>query len=122
MAEMGVGKVIGVDLSSGDFGRRVDVQNIPGTLDLLRDKLRPRARQRYRRLPTIPETMIMSSFVTSLSRQREQRRQADMLFRPRLPRIGLLDWHRFDEIAEAGRAHAAELLAGLGKEELAAYR
>jgi len=121
MAEMGVGKVIGVDLS-GDFGKRLDMETIPGTLELLRDKLRPRAKQLYRRLPTMPETMMMSSFITSLSRQREQRRYADLLFRPRMPRMGLLDWHRFEEIVEAGRSHATEMLAGMGEEALAAYR
>ncbi len=121
MAQMGVGKVIGVDLS-GDFGRRLDMQLIPSTLELLRDKLRPRAKQLYRRLPTMPETMMISSFITSLSRQREQRRYADLLFRPKLPRMGLLDWHRFDQIVDAGRTHAGEILNGMSDEALAGYR
>ncbi|RYE77863.1 MAG: patatin, partial [Hyphomicrobiales bacterium] len=121
MAEMGVGKIIGVDLS-GDFGKALDIEALPGTLEMLRDKLRPRAKQRYRRLPTMPETMMMSSFITSLSRQREQRRQADLLFRPRLPRMGLLDWHRFEEVVEAGRRHAVTLLAGMGEPGLVDYR
>jgi NTE family protein len=121
MAEMGVGKIIGVDLS-GDFGKGLDIETLPATLEMLRDKLRPRAKQRYRRLPTMPETMMMSSFITSLSRQREQRRQADLLFRPRLPRMGLLDWHRFEEVVEAGRRHAVTLLAGMGEPGLVDYR
>jgi NTE family protein len=121
MAGLGVGKVIGIDLS-GDFGRRLDMQLVPGTLALLRDKFRPRAKQLYRRLPTMPETMMLSSFITSLSRQREQRRFADLLFRPRLPRTRLLDWHRFEQIVEAGREHAREVLGELGSEGLGAYR
>lgn len=122
MAGMGVGRIIGVDLSSDDPSERLDFEAIPGALELLRDKLRPRSRQRYRGLPTIPETMMMSSFVTSLARQREQGRSADLLFRPNLPRMGLLDWHRFDEIVHAGRSEAEAILAGMSKETLAAYR
>lgn len=112
MARAGVGRIIGVDVS-GDLARRLDVPAIPGPLALLADRLRPRARQRYRRLPTLPETMLMSTFITAIARQREQRRHADLLFRPELPRMGLLDWHRFDEVVEAGRRHARDVLEGL---------
>jgi NTE family protein len=121
MAAMGAGKVIGVDLSS-DFGRRLDMDAMPSAFELLRDRLRPRSKQRYRRLPTMPETMMISSFITSLSRQEDQRRFADLVFRPSLPKMGLLDWHRFDEVVEAGRRHAAEVLASMSKDALAAYR
>ncbi len=29
--------------------------------------------------------------------------------------MGLLDWHGFEEVVEAGRRHAAALLAGLAR-------
>jgi NTE family protein len=121
MAEMGVGKVIGVDVS-GEFGRKAELETLPGVMALLLDKLRPRKRQRYRHVPTVPETMLTSSFVTSLSRQREQRRFADLLFKPTLPRMGLMDWHRFEQVVDAGRAHARDVLSGMSAEALAAYR
>jgi NTE family protein len=121
MAGLGVGKVIGVDVS-GDVGDRHDIEAVPGTFALLLDKLRPREQQRYRRLPTLPETMLMSSFITAMSRQREQRREADLLFRPPLPSMRLLDWHRFPDVVEAGYVHAVEVLSAMGDKGLADYR
>ena len=115
------GKVIGVDVS-GDVGDRHDIEAVPGTFALLLDKLRPRERQRYRRLPTLPETMLMSSFITAMARQREQRREADLLFRPPLPRMGLLDWHRFPDVVEAGYRHAVEVLSAMSDDVLTDYR
>lgn len=109
MARMGVGKIIGVDVT-GDSVRRLDIAAMPGPLALLRDRFRPRAEQRFRRVPTVPETMLMSTFITSVSRQREQRRYADLLFHPELPKMGLLDWSRFDDVVAAGRTHAMRVL------------
>jgi len=77
MARHGAGKIIGVDLSSTP-SERLRIDTLPRPLALLRDKLRPRRRQLYRNLPTIPETMIASSFITSLSRQREQLKDVDL--------------------------------------------
>lgn len=110
MARMGVGRIVGVDVTT-DRARPLDLTALPSPLAVLADRLRPRSTQRYRRLPTLPETMLMSTFISSMSRQREQRRYADLLFRPPLPRMGLLDWHRFDELVAAGREHARQLLA-----------
>jgi NTE family protein len=109
MARLDVGKIVGVDVT-GDLARPLDIPAIPSALALLRDRLRSRARQRYRRVPTMPETMLMSTFIASMSRQREQRPYADLLFRPNLPRIGLLDWHRFDDVVAEGRLCAEQML------------
>jgi predicted acylesterase/phospholipase RssA len=65
MARMGVGRIIGVDVT-GEATRPLDVEHVPGTLSLLWDRLRPQAQQRYRRLPTMPETVMMSTFITSI--------------------------------------------------------
>ena len=70
-------------------------------------------------LPTLPETMLLSTFINSMSRQREQRRYADILFRPETPPMGLLDWHRFEELVAAGRRHGRHLLSSM---ELSDYR
>ena len=111
MARLDVGKIVGVDVT-GDLARPLDIPAIPSALALLRDRLRSRARQRYRRVPTMPETMLMSTFIASMSRQREQRPYADLLFRPNLPRIGLLDWNRFDDVVAEGRLCAEQMLNG----------
>jgi NTE family protein len=121
MARRGVARVIGVDVTNVRE-RPLNIARIPSALALLRDRLRPRIDQRYRCLPTLPETMLMSTFINSMSRQREQRRYADLLFHPDLPRMGLLDWHRFDEVVTAGRTHAVRVLAEMGDDRLAEFR
>ena len=60
MAQLGAGRIIGVDLSV-DREQVFDIDCVPGTLALLRDKLRPRAKRRHH-LPSVPETMLRSSF------------------------------------------------------------
>jgi NTE family protein len=111
MAGLGAGRIIGVDLSV-DRGQVFDIDCVPGTLALLRDKLKPRAKRRYR-LPSVPETMLRSSFITSISKQKEMGKFTDLLFQPRVPECRLLDWSRFDEMVAAGYSQARQMLAGL---------
>lgn len=120
MAQLGAGQIIGVDLST-DHGRMFDFDRVPGTLALLRDKLRPLAKQRYR-LPSVPETLLTSSFITSTSKQKAMRKFVDLLFQPRIPRVGLLDWKRYDDIVAAGYNHARKILAGLSDEKRKLFR
>jgi NTE family protein len=98
-----------------------DFDRVPGTLALLRDKLRPLAKQRYR-LPSVPETLLTSSFITSTSKQKAMRKFVDLLFQPRIPRVGLLDWKRYDDIVAAGYNHARKILAGLSDEKRKLFR
>ncbi|WP_347263942.1 patatin-like phospholipase family protein [Nitrobacter sp.] len=115
MARFGAGRIIGVDLSV-DREQLFDIDHVPGTLTLLRDKLRPRAKRRYR-LPSVPETMLRSSFITSISKQKEMGKFTDLLFRPRITDGRLLDWSRFEEVVAAGYSQAREVLAGLSDEQ-----
>jgi NTE family protein len=120
MAQLGAGKIIGVDLST-DHGRVFAIDRVPGTLALLRDRLRPRAKQRYR-LPSVPETLLASSFITSISKQKTVRKFADLLFQPRVAGVGLLDWKRYDHVVAIGYNHAREVLAGLTDEKRKLFR
>lgn len=115
MARLGAGRIIGVDLSV-DREQLFDIDDVPGTLTLLRDKLRPRAKRRYR-LPSVPETMLRSSFITSISKQKEMGKFTDLLFRPRITDGRLLDWSRFEEVVAAGYSQAREVLASLSDEQ-----
>ncbi len=119
MAQIGAGRIIGVDLST-DHGRTFEIDRVPGTFALLRDKLRPRSKQRYR-LPVVPETLITSSFIASIAKQRAMRQFADLLFQPRISRGGMLDWKRYDDIVAAGYNHAKQVLAGLTDEKLKTF-
>lgn len=120
MAQLGAGRIIGVDLSI-DRGQVFDIDRMPGTLALLRDKLRPRAKQRYR-LPSVPETMLRSSFITSISKQKAMGKFTDLLFQPRVPDGRLLDWSRFEEMVAAGYSHARQVLGGLTDEQREMFR
>ena len=120
MARLGAGRIIGVDLSV-DREQVFDIDCVPGTLTLLRDKLKPRAKRRYR-LPSVPETMLRSSFITSISKQKEMGKFTDLLFQPRVPECRLLDWGRFDEMVAAGYSQARQMLAGLTDEQREMFR
>jgi NTE family protein len=120
MAQLGAGRIIGVDLSV-NREQVFDIDCVPGTLALLRDKLRPRAKRRYP-LPSVPETMLRSSFITSLSKQKAMGKFTDLLFQPRVPDGRLLDWSRFEEMVAAGYSHASQVLAGLTDEQREMFR
>ncbi|EAQ36117.1 Patatin [Nitrobacter sp. Nb-311A] len=120
MARLGAGRIIGVDLSI-DREQLFDIDCVPGTPTLLRDKLKPRAKRRYL-LPSVPETMLRSSFITSISKQKEMGKFTDLLFRPRTPECRLLDWSRFDEMVAAGYSQARQVLAGLTDEQREMFR
>ena len=111
MARLGAGKIIGVDLSV-DRGFTYDLDNVPGNFALLRDRLRSRANQRYQ-LPSVPETLLKSSFIASSPKQKTLRGIVDLLFQPSVAGIGLLDWKRYDQIVAAGYTHARDVLAAL---------
>jgi len=109
-ARRGIGTVIGVDLNFKK-PRRMEFDDVPGTWALLRDRLRPRAQQRYK-LPSLSAYLLNVTILYSMSRQREARSQTDIYFNPPLDRVGMLQWNRFDQIVEQGHAHALQVLAG----------
>ncbi|MDQ2779977.1 MAG: cyclic nucleotide-binding domain-containing protein [Pseudomonadota bacterium] len=109
--QRGVGLVIGVDLGSRK-PRRIELDTVPGAWALLRDRLRPRAKRRYR-LPSMMAYLMNVTVLYSTSRQRQSQRLCDLYFNPPLYRVGMLQWSRFDQIVEQGRAHGVEVLAAL---------
>lgn len=108
-ARRGVGCVIGVDLSFRT-PRKLAFDEVPGSWALLRDRLRPRKARRYK-LPSLPAYLLNTTILYSMSRQREAQRLTDVHFNPPLDRVGLLEWSRFDSIAQQGYEHALEVLA-----------
>jgi NTE family protein len=107
----GVGCVIGVDLGVHS-ARRLEFEDVPGSWELLLDRLRPRAKRRYR-LPSLVSYLLNVTILYSVSRRDEVRRASDVYFNPPLYKVGLLDWSRFEAIVGQGEAHAVEILAGL---------
>ena len=106
----GVGRVIGVDLSFRK-PRKIENPEVPGSWALLRDRLRPKHKRRYR-LPTLANYLMNVTVLYSTSRQRQARRLTDDYLNPPLERVGMLQWDRFEQIVEQGYAHACEVLDG----------
>lgn len=119
MGRYGVSKIVAVDLQT-DRVRKVDFDWIPDTLSLLVDRLRRRPKRLYD-LPSLPEMLLTTSVLQSTGRQREMRARADICFRPRLDRVRLLDWHKFDDVVRSGYDGAREEIGLLDPKELAAY-
>ncbi len=116
----GVGRVIGADLSFRQ-PRRIELAEVPSAWALLRDRLRMRSRRRYR-LPSLVSYLMNVTVMYSASRQRQARALTDLYFNPPLPRVGMLQWRRFDDIVLQGLVHGREVLAALPAEALRAYR
>jgi len=116
----GVGKVIGVDLSLRK-PRRIEHDEVPGTWALLCDRLRPRARRKYR-FPSLVAYLMNVTILYSTSRQRQSRRLTDLHFNPPLERVGMLQWDKFDSIVQQGRDHALQVLDAMPAGALQAYR
>jgi NTE family protein len=120
MREMrGVGKVIGIDLGVRN-PRRLDFDEVPSSWTLLLDRLRPRAKRRYR-LPSLTSYLLNITILYSISRQAEARRLTDLYFNPPLYKVGLLEWARFDAIVRQGEEHAVEVLAELDEPQRARF-
>ena len=116
----GVGKVIGMELGTRK-PLPVALEEVPGTWALLRDRFRPRPKRRYT-LPTLMTYLLNVSIMYSTSRQRESQKLTDLYFKPPLARVGMLQWGRFDSIAEQGYAHACEVLDAMTDEQLRPFR
>jgi NTE family protein len=62
--------------------------------------------QRMRGSPSIVSILMRSGTVGSEAQRRVVREQADLLFEPPLPEIGLRDWHALEQAIAEGYAHA----------------
>jgi NTE family protein len=105
----GVGKVIGVDLSQRKR-RRIELDEVPGSWALLRDRLRPRHKRRYK-LPSLMAYLMNVTILYSTSRQRESQKLTDIYFNPPLERVTMLQWDKFDAIVAQGYAHGVDVLS-----------
>jgi len=70
--------------------------------------------QRMRGTPSIISILMRSGTVGSEAQRRVVREQADYLFEPPLPDIGLRDWQSFDRAIAEGYEHAIARIAKNG--------
>jgi NTE family protein len=108
-AQRGVGTVIGIELDARQ-PLQVDVDEMPGSWALMRDRLRPPRSRRYR-LPSLPAYLMTVMVLNSQSHSRRSRALTDLYFNPPMHRIGLLQWKHFDRIVQIGYDHALVVLA-----------
>ena len=104
----GVGRVIGVDLAPNK-ARQLLFDEVPGPWALLRDKLRPRAKRRFR-MPTLATYLLNVTILYSSSQRRQAQGMTDVYLHPPLERVGMLQWSRFDEIVGQGYIYAVKAL------------
>jgi NTE family protein len=64
--------------------------------------------QRMRGTPSIVSILMRSGTVGSEAQRRVVREQADFLFEPPMPTIGIRDWNSLDQAIAAGYAHARQ--------------
>jgi NTE family protein len=119
MARRGASRIIGVDLLR-DRGLRYELEEVPSALELMRDKLRGRARRH--RLPSLTSLLLNTSMMYSYARQQEALSLVDLHFAPTVYRFGMLDWSQFDNIVDAGYRHGIEQLEKMGDAAIAPYR
>lgn len=109
--QWGVGKVIGVDLGF-EAPQRIELEQLPGPWALLRDRLQPGQRRRYR-LPSLMSYLMGVTSLVSVSRQRESGRLADIYIKPTLSKVGLLQWGRYESTVLQGYEQALRVLDGI---------
>jgi NTE family protein len=112
----GVGKIIGIDLNHSK-GRLIKHENVPGSLAILIDRFRPRHRRRYQ-LPSLAAYLMKVTVLYSMSRQEQHKKLTDLYFNPPLPRVGMLEWKKFNQIVGQGYAYGQEIFAGMSDTEL----
>jgi len=118
--QRGVATVIGVDLSNRK-ARRIEFDEMPGTWTLLRDRLRPRKSRRFK-LPSLPNLLINTTILYSMSRQKQAKALTDLYFNPPLDRIGMLDWSKYALVVAQGYQHALAVLGERAEAEAEALK
>jgi NTE family protein len=119
MARMGAARIIGVNLLRGR-DEKYDLEELPGWLELLRDRLRG-ARRKYS-LPSLTSLLVNTSLMYSHARQQKAQADVDLYFAPGVEQYGMLEWKQFDRIVEAGYRHACEEIERAGEARIAPFR
>jgi NTE family protein len=120
MEAMGAGRIIGIDMRPGQRAA-THAETIPTGMQMLIDHFRDRNRRRYR-LPALPQTMLAACFMTSSARQEEAAARAHLHIRPRVKKIGLLDWGKLHDAVSQGYGHATRQLDSLPPGTLDTFR
>ncbi|WP_082793221.1 patatin-like phospholipase family protein [Ramlibacter tataouinensis] len=108
MAQRGAGRIIGVNLLREGTRKYQGIEELPGSWQLMLDKMRGKRN----RLPGLVPLLLNASIMYSYARQAEAKRYVDLYFAPGVHGYGMLDWSKFDRIVQAGYEYAREQLQG----------
>lgn len=120
MEAQGVGKIIGVVMTE-EPTQPLGLTELPDSLELFIDSFKSATKRKYR-LPFLPEILLNSTISASVNRQRRAVDQVDLLIRPSVTRVGLLDWEKYDQIIREAHADTSRMLAEMGDDALREYR
>ncbi len=106
MRERFPGSTIAVDIRT-DYAVAAGVEEyeLPGSWRMLREWISGRRR------PSLFRILLRAGTINSEASAQTARAAADLVIAPPLRDVDLLDWSRFDEVVEAGHAHARRVLA-----------
>ena len=121
MRRLGARHIVGIDLLP-DVVHKHELNNLPTTGGILRDKMRSRKAQRYRRLPSMPNTLLTASVITSMARQKKLRAHVDILFQPNTRGVSLLDWKKYDILFDRAKDDALRQLETIDETILNNFR
>ncbi|HEX2202712.1 MAG TPA: patatin-like phospholipase family protein, partial [Longimicrobium sp.] len=114
MRAAGAGTVIAAEVSLEEDAA-FTVERVPTTGELLRSRF-GRGEVRF---PSLMEVVMRASMLHSVGRQREALDLADLTLRPPVDPFGMMEFHRLEEIAEVGYAHAREAVGAWMAEQKA---
>jgi NTE family protein len=100
------GRVIAIDIA-GDYAIKASVEeaDLPPVWRMMRDWFRG-----VRPRPSILQILLRSGMVNSASTAENNRRHSDVMIKPPVDQLELLDWSSFDRAIEIGYRHALQLL------------
>ena len=110
--EFGAGVVIACDLDL-DKQYRLDYQAFPSNWELFKDRYITRGK-RFR-VPDLPSIVFQATLLGNHEKHEKALADADILFRPKVRKIGFLDWGAFGQAMEIGYLHAMERLEQAGR-------
>ena len=110
--EFGAGVVIACDMDL-DKQYRLDYQVFPSNWELFKDRYITRGK-RFR-VPDLPSIVFQATLLGNHEKHAKALADADILFRPKVRKIGFLDWGAFGQAVEIGYLHARECLDQAGR-------
>ncbi|MEQ1754784.1 MAG: patatin-like phospholipase family protein [Micropepsaceae bacterium] len=115
MSTIAQGPVIGIDVAG------TEALVVEGE-DFVDQPWLPLFRKQLKGAPSIVSILMRSGTVGNEVQRHQAREQADLLFDPPLPGIGLRSWQSFDETIELGYQHAQEVIEENGLDFLWSIR